>query len=242
MSLQMRCTILSAILLALILPPNSPARDRITQVVGTPNNQCVVVNGHPEYWVDGKPFFEHAAAFFYHRIPRDRWAEELAHLKTMGINTIDLYPLWNWQQPEEDVLDFDGRTSPRRDLKYLLRLIDVMGFKLTFRPGPFFCSEWRNGGYPDWLLRRPEYHMSEQAVLEGRYPRLSALQYDKSEQAASEWLENETYLRYTRKWYRDVLSLVNPLLAEKGGPLINIQIDDDQAIGRENYNGPTFWK
>ena len=242
MSLQMRSTILSAILLALVLPPNSPARDRITQVVGTPNNQCVVVNGHPEYWVDGKPFFEHAAAFFYHRIPRDRWAEELAHLKTMGINTIDLYPLWNWQQPEEDVLDFDGRTSPRRDLKYLLRLIDVMGFKLTFRPGPFFCSEWRNGGYPDWLLRRPEYHMSEQAVLEGRYPRLSALQYDKSEQAASEWLENETYLRYTRKWYRDVLSLVNPLLAEKGGPLINIQIDDDQAIGRENYNGPTFWK
>jgi len=26
------------------------------------------------------------------------------------------------------------------------------------------------------------------------------------------------------------------------GPLINIQIDDDQALGRENYNGPNFWK
>src|SRR5262249_35340793 len=29
---------------------------------------------------------------------------------------------------------------------------------------------------------------------------------------------------------------------EHGGNVINIQIDDDQAIGRENYNGPAFWK
>jgi hypothetical protein len=242
MNLKLRHTVLIALLGLLILAPSLPARDRVQRVVGTPNNQCIVLNGHPEYWVDGKPFFEHSSAFFYHRIPRDRWAEELARLKAMGINTIDLYPLWNWQQPEEDVLDFDGQTSPRRDLRYLLRLIDVMGFKLTFRPGPFFCSEWRNGGYPGWLLRRPEYHMSEQTVLEGRYPRLSALQYDRSEQAASEWLENDTHLKYSRKWYRDVLSLVNPLLADKGGPLLNIQLDDDQAIGFENYNGPNFWK
>ena len=242
MGFELRHTALAVILFVLILPATLPARDRVQRVVGTPHNQCVVVNGHPEYWVDGKPFFEHATAFFYHRIPRDRWAEELARLKAMGINTIDLYPIWNWQQPEEDIVDFEGRTGPRRDLKYLLRLIEVMGFKLTFRPGPFFCSEWRNGGYPDWLLRRGEYRMSEQAVLEGRYPRLSALQYDESEQAASEWLENDTHLKYTRQWYRDVLSLVNPLLAEKGGPLINIQIDDDQAVGRENYSGPTFWK
>ena len=242
MNVRRRGVIIVACLFIPILIPPLLGRDRVQQVVGTPTNRAIVVNTYPEYWVDGKPFFAHSAAFFYHRIPRDRWAEELARLNALGINTIDLYPIWNWQQPEEDVLDFEGRTSPRRDLKYLLRLIDVMGFKLTFRPGPFFSSDWRNGGYPDWLLRRPEYHMSEQAVLEGRYPRFSALQYEKSEEAASEWLENETHLKYTRKWYRDVLSLVDPLLAEKGGPLISIQIDDDQAFGRENYNGPTFWK
>ncbi|MFB3921094.1 MAG: alpha-amylase family protein [Terriglobia bacterium] len=242
----MRSRFLFAFVAALIFSittlPSSPAQDRIRQVVGTPNNQFLVVNGHPEYWVDGKPFFEHAAAFFYHRIPRDRWAEELSRLKSMGINTIDLYPMWNWHQPEEGVLDFDGHTSPRRDLMYLLRLIDAMGFKLTFRPGPFFCSEWRNGGYPDWLLRRSDYGMSEQAILEGRYPRLSALQYDKSEEAATGFLKNDTHLKYTRQWYQDVLGLVRAMLAEHGGPLINIQLDDDQAIGFENYNGPNFWK
>jgi hypothetical protein len=217
-------------------------QDEIKPVIGTPNNQFRVVNTYPEYWVDGKPFLMHGAAFFYHRIPSDRWAEVLMHLKTLGINTIDLYPLWNWQQPEEGVLDFDGHTNPRRDLKYLLRLIDLMDFKLTFRPGPYFTDEWRNGGYPDWLLRRAEYGMSEQSILEGRYPLWNQLQYDKSEEAAIKWLQNQAHLDHTRRWFRDVFALVNPLLAENGGPLINIQIDDDQALGRENYNGPNFWK
>jgi hypothetical protein len=218
------------------------AEDHVYKVIGTPNNQFKVVNTYPEYWVDGKPFCEYAASFFYHRIPRDRWAEELLRLRKMGVNTIDLYPFWNWHEPEEGFLDFDGHTNPRRDLKFLIKLLDSIGFKITVRPGPYYTSEWRNGGYPDWLLRRSEYRMSEQAILEGRYPRWSALQYDKSEEAATEWLKNETHLKYTRKWYHDVLALVNPLLAEKGGPVINIQIDDDQAIGRENYNGPDFWK
>lgn len=217
-------------------------QDTIHPVIGTPNNEFRVVNTYPEYWVDGKPFIMHGAAFFYHRIPRDRWAEVLLHLKALGINTIDLYPLWNWQQPEENVLDFDGHTNPRRDLKYLLRLIDLMDFKLTFRPGPYFTDEWRNGGYPDWLLRRPEYGMSEQTILEGRYPLLSQMQYDRSEEAATKWLANQTHLDYTRRWFHDVFALVDPLLADKDGPLINIQIDDDQALGRDNYNGPNFWK
>jgi|GEM_PF-953105 len=217
-------------------------QDEIKPVIGTPNNQFRLVNTYPEYWVDGKPFLMHGAAFFYHRIPRDRWAEVLLHLKALGVNTIDLYPLWNWQEPEEGVLDFDGHTNPRRDLKYLLRLIDLMDFKLTFRPGPYFTDEWRNGGYPDWLLRRPEYGMSEQSILEGRYPLWNQLQYDKSEEAATKWLQNQTHLDHTRRWFHEVFRLVNPLLAENGGPLINIQIDDDQALGRENYNGPNFWK
>jgi hypothetical protein len=231
-----------AMLAALLLLPAARAADRIQHVVGTANNRCVVVNGRPEYWVDGKPFFEHAAAFFYYRLPRDRWAEELARLKSLGINTLDILPLWNWHQPEEEVLDFDGHTNPRRDLKYLLQLADLLGFKVTLRPGPYDTSEWRNGGYPDWLLRRPEYHMSEQAILEGRYPRWSALQYEQSEEAATQWLKNDTHLRYTQEWYDHLYSLVRPLLAGAGGPVISLQLDDDQAIGYANYNGPNFWK
>jgi Glycosyl hydrolases family 35 len=127
--------IILALLASVFEPAGAGPADEIKLIIGTSNNQFRAVNTYPEYWVEGKPFLMHAAAFFYHRIPRDRWAEVLLHLKALGVNTIDLYPLWNWQQPEESLLDFDGHTNQRRDLKYLLRLIDLMISSLRFGPG-----------------------------------------------------------------------------------------------------------
>ena len=211
-------------------------------VAGSPNNQMRVVNTYPEYWVDGKPFFPHSGTFFYYRLPRDRWADELLALKALGLNALDVVVLWNWHQPEEGQIDFDGHSNPRRDLRYVLQLAHSLGFKITLRPGPYNTSEWRNGGYPDWLLRRPEYQMSEQAILEGRFPRWSALQYEHSDQAAAEWLKNETHLKYTRKYFQDVLGVAAPFFADRGGPILSMQMDDDQAIDPQNYSGPHFWK
>ena len=233
---------LSVLLLLLSLNSVLCAQDRVRVIAGSPNNQMRVVNTYPEYWVDGAPFFQHAATFHYYRLPRDRWAEEMVALRDMGLNTLDILPMWNWHEPEEGKLDFDGHTNPRRDLKYALQLTDSLGFKITFRPGPYNTNEWRNGGYPDWLLRRPEYQMTQQEILEGRFPRWSALQYERSEVAASEWLKNNTHLRYTQKYYHDILGFASPLFADRGGPILSVQMDDDQAIGPENYNGPSFWK
>ena len=204
--------------------------------------KVVMVNGYPELHVDNKPFFMHSAAFYYYRTPRDRWEQSLHTLKQHGINTIDLYIIWNWHQPSEETLDFTGRTNPGRDLAGLVKLISDMNFKLSVRPGPFICSEWRNGGYPDWLLKRSEYKMPVKDILEGRYPRLSALQYEYSEEAAAGYLDNATHLRYTRKWYQDVMDLLRPYLASRGGNIILLQVDDDQGLDRYNYNGPKFWE
>ena len=230
------------LLMPLATSSSHRAQDRVQVGVGSPNNQFRVVNTYPEYWVDGRPFFQYAGAFFYYRLPRDRWAAEILALKAMGLNTLDLLPLWNWHEPEEGEIDFDGHSNPRRDLKSVFQLADSVQLKVTLRPGPYGTNEWRNGGYPDWLLRRPEYQMSLQAILEGRYPRWSALQYEHSEQAAAEWLKNETHLKYTRKYFQDVLGISAPFLADHGGPILSLQLDDDQAIGAENYNGPNFWK
>ena len=240
----MRSVRWSSFFLLIILIQTQPclAEDRVRVVAGAPENQMRVVNTYPEYWVDGKPFFQYAGSFFYYRLPRDRWAEEMLALKAMGLNTLDVLPMWNWHEPEEGQLDFDGHTNPRRDLKYVLELADALGLKVTFRPGPYDTNEWRNGGYPDWLLSRPEYRMSQQAILEGRYPRWSALQYARSDQAASEWLKNSTHLQYAKKYYRDVLGFASPFFADRGGPILSVQMDDDQAIGAENFNGPNFWK
>jgi hypothetical protein len=234
--------VFAALLMLLATRASYRAQDRVRVVVGSSNNQMRVVNTYPEYWVDGEPFFQYAGSFFYYRLPRDRWAEEILALKAMGLNTLDVLPMWNWHEPEEGQTDYDGHTNPRRDLKYVFELADSLGMKITLRPGPYDTNEWRNGGYPDWLLSRPEYRMSQQAILEGRYPRWSALQYQRSEVAATEWLKNDTHLKYSRKYYQDVLGLSSPFFADRGGPILSLQMDDDQAIGAENYNGTNLWK
>ncbi len=214
-----------------------------THTQGDAKQPVQFVNGYPAFQLHGQPFFAHSAAFYYNRIPRDEWGASLAKLKQMGVNTIDLYIAWNWHEPQEGELDFDGRTNPRRDVKGLLEMVDEMGFAVIARPGPVILNEWRNGGYPDWLLARPEYQMSEASRLDGHYPPLSGLNPTNSEEASKQWLANETHLKYTRKWFGGVMrELLQSRQATNGGNVIAIQLDDDQAINRANYNGPVFWK
>jgi hypothetical protein len=241
---KMRRILVFGALVMMMLVTNSPsnAQSRVHIVAGSGNNQMRVLDTYPEYWVDGKPFFQYAGAFLYYRLPRDRWAEEMLALKAMGLNTLDVIPMWNWHEPEEGQTDYDGHTNPRRDLKYVFALANSLGLKITLRPGPYDTNEWRNGGYPDWLLRRPEYRMSQQEILEGRYPRWSALQYEHSEEAATEWLKNDTHLKYTRQYFQNVLGVATPFFADHGGPILSVQMDDDQGNFAENYNGPNFWK
>jgi len=244
---------------------STPASEEIRRANREPSPtrgvEIVQHGGYPEFRVDGKPFFIHSAAFFYYRIPRDLWARSLDRHRELGINTIDLYIPWNWHQPREGELDFDGHSNPRRDLRTLLRLISEKGFKLIARPGPVILNEWRHGGYPDWLLARPEYGMDRLDWLEGRYTPLSNLNARDAEGAARGWLENQTHMRYAAKWLAAAASELVPYgprrtlrvkvpagkkneLQEKdiSGPLLFVQLDDDLAIGRANYAGPAFWR
>src|SRR5574341_1207006 len=215
------------VLLAASVKPNHSHAQRDSK------HPVQLVNGYPQFQLNGQPFFAHSAAFFYNRITRDEWGASLAKLKAMGVNTIDLYLAWNWHEPEEGKLDFDGRTNPRRDVKGLLEMIDEMGFAVIARPGPVILNEWKNGGYPDWLLRWPEYQMNEVARLDGHYPPLSSLSPTNSEEASRQWLANETHLKYTRKWFGDVMrELLKDRQATNAGNVVAIQLDDDQAINR----------
>ena len=75
----------------------------------------------------GSLSFQYAGSFFYYRLPRDRWAEEMLALKAMGLNTLDVLPMWNWHEPEEGQTDYDGHTNPRRDLKHVFELAAFPG-------------------------------------------------------------------------------------------------------------------
>ncbi len=188
----------------------------------------------PVFTVDGRPFYVYGAAFFYERIPRDRWRHDLERYKALGINTIDLYAIWNWHEPQPGVLDFDGSTNPRRDLRGLLAMIHELGFKVILRPGPVIRNEWRNGGYPAWLLERPAYDMPLHDVLEGRYPATATLQNAHADAAAAEWLANRSHRIYAARWLHDVLTAVAPWSHD----VLAIALDDDQGAYIDNDTWP----
>jgi hypothetical protein len=221
--------------------------------------EIVEHGGYPELHVDGAPFFIHSASFFYYRIPRDQWEALLRVYRSEGINTIDLYIPWNWHEPKEGEFDFDGHTNPRRDLRTLLALVAQDGFKLIARPGPEILNEWRHGGYPGWLLERPEYNMTPADWIEGRYPPLDGLNTRDAEAAAQGWLENSTHMTYASEWLTIVAKELAPFSSHRappnpaaeqaaqspqgtGGPLLFVQLGDDFAIGRTNRVGPEFWR
>ncbi|MGH9734904.1 MAG: beta-galactosidase [Candidatus Acidiferrales bacterium] len=220
--------------------------------------QIVQVGEYPELQVDGKPFFIHSAAFFYYRIPRDMWEQMLNEYRRDGINTLDIYIPWNWHEPREGEFDFDGHTNPRRDLRTLLSLIAQKGFRLVARPGPEILNEWRHGGYPGWLLDRPEYKMDPLDWIEGRYAPLDNLNPRNAEAAAQGWLDNPTHMHYATLWMAAVGRELAPYSSHRlfhveqqgthgsrardiSGPLLFVQVGDDFAINRTNYAGPAFW-
>jgi hypothetical protein len=220
--------------------------------------EIVENGGYPELRVDGKPFFIHSAAFFYYRIPVDQWEHLLRVYHSYGINTIDLYIPWNWHEPKKGEIDFDGHTNPRRNLRAVLALIERENLRLIARPGPEILNEWRHGGYPGWLLERPEYKMDPIDWIEGRYPPLDNLNATDAEAAAEGWLANSTHMENSRKWLTAVAQELAKYSARRivhfapdakstaprnvSGPLLFVQLGDDFAIGRSNRVGPNFWR
>jgi hypothetical protein len=190
--------------------------------------------GTPVFTVNSRPYFVYGAAFFYERTPVAQWRGDLERYRAMGINTIDLYLIWNWHEPDAHTIDFTGRTNPQRNLAKLLTIIHQLGFKVIVRPGPVIRNEWRNGGYPDWLLERPEYNMPLHDVLEGRYPATATLQNAHADAAANEWLHNPVHLQYTSKWLHDVLTEIAPWSRD----VIAIALDDDQGAYLDNDTYP----
>jgi amino acid transporter len=200
-------------------------------------SRVVLQRGYPVFTVGGRPFFVYGAAFFYERIPRDRWAATLDAYRALGVNTIDLYCIWNWHLAPANAgtrYDFTGSTDARRDVLGLLQLIHARGFKVVLRPGPVIRNEWRNGGYPATLLQLPEYHMPLHDVLEGRYPATATLQNAHADAAAAEWLANATHRTEAADWLRSVIHAVAPY----AGDVIAIALDDDQGAYLNNDTWP----
>ena len=230
---MMRSAALALAILAFAVRPCLAARSPSLATFGA--SAIDERSGVPVFTFRGRPFFVYGAAFFYDRMPRDSWRAAMYDLKyRLHINTLDLYVPWNWHELSAGNFDFSGRTNPRRDLREVLRLAHAFGFALIVRPGPVIRNEWKNAGYPGWLLREPAYGMPLRDRLEGRYPPTATLQNARSDDAAAAWLHNGTHLHYARRWLRTSLREFVPYSHD----VIAIALDDDQGAYIDNQTWP----
>jgi hypothetical protein len=88
-----------------------------------------------------------AVEFPYYLCPRAHWERELVWLKNLGVRTVEFTVPWNWHEVAANEYDFTGRTSPRRDLAGLLKLLRRLGLEAWVRPLGA-APDWPRGGVP----------------------------------------------------------------------------------------------
>jgi beta-galactosidase len=103
-----------------------------------------------------------------------------------------------WNVHEPQPGRFDFAGS--NDLAAFVQLAQAAGLHVMLRAGPYVCAEWDLGGLPAWLLADP---------------------------AARLRVNDERFMAPVRRWLRRLGSVVAPLTATRGGPIIAIQIENE---------------
>ncbi|MCL2728958.1 MAG: beta-galactosidase [Actinomycetia bacterium] len=100
---------------------------------------------------DGRPHRILSGSLHYFRVHPGQWADRLARLAALGLNTVDTYIPWNFHERTRGLPRFDGWC----DVERFVALAQEAGLDVIVRPGPYICAEWDNGGLPAWLTGTP---------------------------------------------------------------------------------------
>ncbi|MBD8899985.1 beta-galactosidase [Rhodanobacter sp. DHG33] len=152
------------------------------------------------FLLDGKPFQIMSGEMHPVRIPAEYWRQRIRMAKAMGLNTIAVYLMWNAMESEPGVFDLHGGN---RDFAKFIRLCQEEGMWVYLRPGPYVCGEWDFGGLPAYLLRHPHIRVRDK--------------------------DDADYMAAVRRYIATVAPVVKPLLAENGGPILMVQVENEYA-------------
>jgi beta-galactosidase len=137
------------------------------------NNKFVI--GKEEYY----PF---SAEMHYFRVSKRHWSICFERIRKAGFRIISTCVPWNLHEITLGDFDFYGTSDHTRDLVVFLELAREFGFKVILYPGPFINSDWKNGGYPDFLYNNPEILAKEPS---GESFKLSALRHTKGDTSST---------------------------------------------------------
>ena len=144
---------------------------------------------------NGKPWIGVMGEYHFVRDNRENWEAELIKMKAGGITIVATYVFWIYHEEVEGEYDFSGD----RDLRSFVTLCKKHGLYVMLRIGPWCHGEVRNGGFPDWLLKKG-CRLRE---------------------------NNDEYLELVSRWYSRIFSEVDGLLFNQGGPIIGVQIENE---------------
>ncbi len=144
---------------------------------------------------DGKPWIGVMGEFHFSRCPREKWYDELCKMKAGGITTVASYLFWLHHEETEGEFDF----TKDRDIRAFVELTAKAGLDMVLRIGPWAHGECRNGGFPDWLLRK-EFELRD---------------------------NNPGYLAFVRIWFEKIYEQVKGLFYRDGGNIIAVQLENE---------------
>jgi hypothetical protein len=147
---------------------------------------------------DNKRWFPVMGEIHYSRYPHEYWRESLLKMKAGGVDVASTYVIWIHHEEIEDEYDFSGD----RDLRLFVQTCKECKIKLWLRIGPWVHAEVRNGGFPDWLLKK-DFKVRT---------------------------NDERYFAIIEKWYKKIYEQVQGLFysdAEPDNPIIGVQIENE---------------
>ncbi|MCR5323819.1 MAG: beta-galactosidase [Lachnospiraceae bacterium] len=143
----------------------------------------------------GRPWLPIMGEYHFARADKDDWYTELCKMKAGGIDIVATYLFWIYHQEEEAGFDFKGDL----DIRSFVLAAQKAGLQVVLRIGPWAHGECRNGGFPDWLVKKP-FKLRD---------------------------NNEEYLGLVRGWYGAILEQVRGLQYKDGGNIVGIQLENE---------------
>lgn len=171
--------------------------------MGGKNPKGEEINVTSRYFTrNGKPWIGVMGEFHFSRYSRENWHRELAKMKAGGITIVSTYLFWIYHEEIEGKMDFGGDN----DIRAFIEECKDVGLDVVIRIGSWAHGECRNGGFPDWLLKK-DYKLRD---------------------------NNEEYLAVVKKWYQSIYNEVKGLFYKDGGNIIAVQIENEFVDNAEH--------
>ena len=161
----------------------------------SPGGQTIGVNSM-YLTLNGKPWLPVMGEFHFTRVPSAEWEEEILRMKAAGVSIVSTYIFWIHHEEIEGQFDWSGD----RDLRRFVELCGRHGMYVWVRIGPWDHGEVRNGGLPDWILKRGPTREN-----------------------------NPDFMHSVAGLYGQIGQQLKGLLWKDGGPVIGVQLENEYS-------------